>query len=297
MSLEKFRRSRLVVLGRNATVYQAARAMADNHIGAVLVSHPPGLAGIVTDRDLALVMLGGELEPRTTALDAVMSQGIVTCDIGADLHEVARLMRDHAVRRIPIVEGDRPVGLVTLDDLVVEGTLDPELLRSIVVAQLEVETPQKPAGTLHPKAPSSALGRSRALMRAKQRAEATYGRMLDAVTEATGLGRANAEKALLTASCLLCRRLSPGEAQDLIAQLPSMLQPHLDRCADGPDREVTAGLVTDEIARTLDLGMDEAGRILRAVFGVIASAVSGGQMEEAIGQLPDDMKVLFPATT
>lgn len=295
MSLEKFRRTRIVVLNRRSTVRQAARAMADNHIGAVLVSQPPGLAGIVTDRDLALVMLGGDMEPGTTLLDQVMSQGVVTCDIGASLDEVARLMRDHGVRRIPVMEGDRPAGLVTFDDLVVDGSIGPEALRGIVEAQLEVEAPQKPAGTLHPRAPATAQGRSRALMRARQRAEATYGRMLDAVADATGLARASAEHALFTSVCLLCRRLSPGEAQDLIAQLPSRMQAHLDRCADGPDRAVTAQLVQGEVARTLDLAAAEAGRVVRAVFGVIASGVSKGQMDEVVGQLPEDMKALFQA--
>jgi hypothetical protein len=47
MSLERFRRTRMIVLNRRSTAYQAARAMEDNHIGAVLVSEPPGLVGIV----------------------------------------------------------------------------------------------------------------------------------------------------------------------------------------------------------------------------------------------------------
>ncbi|MBS3652506.1 CBS domain-containing protein [Pseudaminobacter sp. 19-2017] len=68
MSVERFRRTRMVVLNPMSTAYQAARAMADNHIGAVLVSGPGGVAGIVTDRDLALAVLGGGLDPKTTPL-------------------------------------------------------------------------------------------------------------------------------------------------------------------------------------------------------------------------------------
>src|SRR3546814_365800 len=173
MSLERFRRTRMVVLGRRSTTYQAARAMADNHIGAILVSQPPGLAGILTDRDLALGVLGGDLDAKTTPLGEVMSEEVVTCDVGADLDEVVRLMREHAVRRIPITENGRPVGLVTFDDLVVDGSVDLDALRSIVTAQLEVEAPHKPAGTLHPASPASAearaAGRARALVRAKAR--------------------------------------------------------------------------------------------------------------------------------
>lgn len=284
----------MVILNRRSTVYQAARAMADNHIGAVLVSEPPGIAGIVTDRDLALAVLGGELDPKTTRLSEVMSEEVVTCDIGAHLGEVARLMHEHGVRRIPLTEEGRPVGLVTFDDLVVDGSVDLDALRDIVTAQLEVEAPQKPAGALHPRAAATAQGRARALMRAKARAEATYGRMVQAVADAAGLDRDRSERALLLAACMLCRRLMPDEALHLVAQLPSMLQPQMGGCLDGPDRAVTTQAMTDEFARSLGLAPESAGKALRAVFKVISASVSSGQIAEVRGQLPEEMKSLFP---
>jgi uncharacterized protein (DUF2267 family)/predicted transcriptional regulator len=284
----------MVVLNPRSTAYQAARAMADNHIGAVLVGDQPSVAGIVTDRDLALAVLGGGLDPKTTPLGEVMSEEVVTCEIGADLDQVVRLMQQHGVRRIPLVEGGRPVGLVTFDDLVVDNSVSLEALRDIVAAQLEVEAPQKPAGTLHPSAGTTAQARTRALMRAKARAEATYGRMLRAVANATGLERSGSERALLIACCMLCRRLSPGEAQDLIAQLPSIIQPQLDRCADGPDRAVSTQAIEDELSRSLGLAPQRASETLRAIVRVISESVSTGQIEEVRGQLPEEMKTLFP---
>jgi CBS domain/Uncharacterized conserved protein (DUF2267) len=240
-----------VELEWSSTTYQAARAMADNHVGAVLVGDQRGIAGIITDRDLALAVLGGGLDPKTTPLGEVMSEEVVTCEIGADLDQVVRLMQKHGVRRIPLVEGGRPVGLVTFDDLVVDTSVSLEALRGIVTAQLEVEAPQKPAGTLHPSAGRTAQSQARALMRAKARAEATYGRMLQAVADTTGLGRDRAERALLIACCMLCRRLTPGEAQDLIAQLLVLLQRQLDQCTDGPDRAVSTQAIEAELSRSL----------------------------------------------
>src|SRR4051812_43227307 len=137
MCLERFRRTRMVVLNRGATAYQA-QAMEDNHIGAVLVSEPPRVVGIITDRDLALAVLGGGLDAKTTPLGEVMSEKVITCEVSANLDEVVRLMRDNGIRRSPLVEGGRPVGLVTFDDLVVDGSVSLEALRSIVTAQLEV---------------------------------------------------------------------------------------------------------------------------------------------------------------
>lgn len=295
MSLERFRRTRMVVLSRRSTVYQAARAMEDNHIGAVLVSDQPGLAGIVTDRDLALAVIGGKLHPQSTPVSEIMSEDVITCDIGADMDELVRLMRENGIRRIPLMEAGRPVGLVTLDDLIVDGAASLDDLRGIVGAQLEVEAPQKPAGMLHPSAAITAQSRTRALMRAKARAEATYGRMLQAVDKATGLERARSERALLIATCMLCKRLTPDEARDLVAQLPSMLKPHLDQCLGGPDRAVTRQTIEKELSRSLGITAENASQVIRAVFEVMADNVSPGQIEEVRGQLPEDMKLLFPA--
>jgi uncharacterized protein (DUF2267 family) len=284
----------MVVLNPRSTAYQAARAMADNHIGAVLVSNRRDLTGIITHRDLALAVLGGELNPKTTPLGEVMSEEVVTCEIGADLAHVVHLMQQHGVRRIPLVEGGRPVGLVTFDDLVVNTSVSLEELRGIVSAQLEVEAPQKPAGMLHPSSGRTAEARSRALMRAKARAEATYGRMLQAVVEATGLDRNRSERALSVACCMLCSRLTPDEAQDLIAQLPSLLQRQLDQPAVGPDRAVSTEAIEGELSRSLELDSESASEILRAICGVISETVSAGQIKEVRGQLPDEMKALFP---
>lgn len=293
MSLDRFRRTRIIVLNRRATAYQAARAMEDNHIGVVLVSEPPGVVGLVTDRDLALVVLGGGMGAEMPPLGEIMSEEVITCDISANIEDVVRLMREHGVRRIPLMERGRPVGLVTFDDLVVDGSVDLEALRSIVTAQLEVEAPQKPAGMLHPSAITTAQSRTRALVRAKARAEATYARMVQAVAKRTGLDRDRSERAALIATCMLCRRLTPDEAQHFIAQLPSMLQTQLDQCLGGPDRSVTTQAIEDELSRSLGVAAASASDIARGVFTAISGKISPDQIEEVRGQLPQEMKSLF----
>jgi uncharacterized protein (DUF2267 family) len=299
MNLERFRRNKMIVLNQQSMAYQAARAMEDNHIGAVLVSSPQGLAGIVTDRDLALAVLGGDLDPDTTSLSEIMSEDVITCDVKATLDEVARFMQEYRVRRIPVTEQRRLAGLITFDDLVVDGSLSMESLRAIVVAQLEVEAPQKPAGVLHPKGPVAdeqrAAGRTRALMRAKARSEQVYNRLVTNVVNASGLEYERAERAMLVSLCMLCRRLVPQEAQHLIAQMPSLLQPQLDQCLDGPDRLVTADAIRQEIGRSLGIGPDVAESTMQTVFRAVSDTVSEGQIDEVRGQLPEEMKYLFPA--
>lgn len=294
MNLERFRRNKMIVLNQQSMVYQAARAMEDNHIGAVLVSGPQGLAGIVTDRDLALAVLGGDLDPDDTTLVEIMSEGVITCDVSAALDDVAGLMQEHRVRRIPVTDGGRLAGLITFDDLVVDGSINLETLRAIVVAQLEVEAPQKPAGVLHPKGPVGVTGRTRSLMRTKARSEQVYQKLIFNVSDATGLEFERAERASIISLCMLCRRLAPQEARHLIAQLPSMLQPQLDQCLDGPDRMVTADAIREELGRALGAEPGMAESTMQSVFRVVGEAVSEGQIDEVRGGLPADMKYLFP---
>lgn len=293
MSLERFRRERFIVLSPRATAYQAARAMADNHVGAVLVSDGGELVGILTDRDLALSVVGGGLDPGATRIGEVMTGELVASPIHADLEEVARLMQTLAVRRIPLLEDGDLVGLVTFDDLVLSGDVEPSVLRAIVAAQLELEAPLKPAGLTHPARPSNHP--LRALMRAQARSEATYGRLLAAMVEATQLNRDRAERAMRLVLCLICRRVTPDEAQHLMAQLPALLHPQLQACADGPDRSITAADVIREVALSLALDAASAEHVITAVLRVLAASISAGQIAEVKTQLPADLRALFPA--
>lgn len=297
MNLERFRRNKLIVLKQSAMAYQAARAMEDNHIGAVLVSGPIGLAGIVTDRDLALAVLGGDLDPDTATISEIMSEGVISCEVHKTLDDVARLMQEYRVRRIPITEDGTLAGLITLDDLIVDGSVSGEVLRGIVTAQLEVEAPQKAAGVIHPKAPVDdalrAAGRTRALIRARARAKLSHDKLVANVAGACRLEPDRAERALMICLCMLCRRLMPEEAQHTIAQLPSLLQAQLDQCLDGPDRSVTVDAISDELARALGMTRNIADSTMQTVFRVIGETVSQGQIDEVRGGLPEQMKYLF----
>jgi CBS domain-containing protein/uncharacterized protein (DUF2267 family) len=298
MSLERFRSERLVVLPPHATAYEAGRAMADNHVGCVLVADASRVRGIVTDRDLALEVVAGDLDPRGTPLRDVMSDEVVTCDVSESLGDVLAILRERGVRRVPLVEGGRPVGLVTLDRLVLEGAIDPTELRSVVRAQLEHGARLKPEGEpapTQPARPRATPERRRPESRHAARAETTHARFLHAVSQRTGVeDRARAERLVLLVVGRLCERLQPGEARHFLAQLPSKLHAELERHLHGPDRHVTLEALVYEVGRELACDLATAGDMLRAVCDAIAASVSTGEIEAVRGELPQAMKDLFP---
>ena len=102
----------------------AARAMAEDDIGDVLVVDGDRLHGIVTDRDIAIRVVAEGRDPESTALRDVCSTGLVTLSPDESVDEAARVMAEQAVRRLPIVHDGRPVGIVSLGDLAMEKDPD-----------------------------------------------------------------------------------------------------------------------------------------------------------------------------
>jgi CBS domain-containing protein len=107
----------LVTLDANASVLDAARQMRDASIGDVLVTESGKLRGIVTDRDLVVRCLATQGDPSATKLKDVCSEDLVTLTPDDDFQDAVQLMNDHAVRRLPVVEGGDVVGIVSLGDL------------------------------------------------------------------------------------------------------------------------------------------------------------------------------------
>lgn len=106
----------LVTCPPTASTRDAAEKMREHNIGDVLVVDGTRLVGIVTDRDLVVRTLAIGLDG-STPIAEVMSTDLCTVDIGCSQREAAQLMADRAIRRIPVVEGESPVGIVSLGDL------------------------------------------------------------------------------------------------------------------------------------------------------------------------------------
>ncbi len=281
MPLRLYLRPRMVALNPNTPVLEAARAIESNEIGAVVVVKDGQVVGIVTDRDLAVRVVGRGLDPKTTPLSAVMTAGVATLSPMDAQRDAIRVMQERNVRRIPLVEGGRLVGIVTLDDLLLDEAAPLDELAAVVQAQIGAGGP-------------AATARSPASVRRASRAEATYGRLLNQLRADAGLDTVEqAKTALEVVLQALVRRLTPDEAKDLIAQLPSLLHPALHALPPGPDKLITRDTIEAELARRLAVDRTHAARLLAAIGVTIAENVSRGQMDDVRGQLPEDLRGVF----
>ncbi|WP_432171859.1 CBS domain-containing protein [Streptomyces sp. 1222.5] len=109
--------SHLVTVEPQASVTSVAQKMRDEDIGIVLVTEGDDLRGLVSDRDLVIRALaeGGDPDDRTVA--SACSDDLVTITPDEDLDHAVDLMREHSVRRLPVIEEGHPVGIISIGDL------------------------------------------------------------------------------------------------------------------------------------------------------------------------------------
>jgi CBS domain-containing protein len=119
----------VVTAEADSSVREVAELMRERNVGSVVLVDAGRPTGFITDRDLAVGVVADGREASDQACDHASSP-VVTAAVAMDVRQAAELMISHGIRRLPVLDGARLTGIVTLDDLVVR-TGDPELMHSL----------------------------------------------------------------------------------------------------------------------------------------------------------------------
>jgi CBS domain-containing protein len=109
------------------TVKAAAELMRDNDIGDAIVIEDGQVTGILTDRDIVVRAVAEGRDADSTSVSEICTTGIQAIEPDASVDDALRAMREHDIRRLPVVKNGRPVGVVSLGDLAVEREPDSTL--------------------------------------------------------------------------------------------------------------------------------------------------------------------------
>lgn len=109
-----------VTLDVSASVADAARAMRDQDIGDVLITQGDQLYGILTDRDVAVRCVAEGMDPQGTPVKDCCTTDVAMLSPNDSVGDAIKTIREKAIRRLPIVEHEKPVGIVSLGDLALE---------------------------------------------------------------------------------------------------------------------------------------------------------------------------------
>ena len=102
----------------DATVFDAIRLMSDRNIGALLVMEGKRLVGMFSERDYTRKVILRGKSSKTTAVREIISAPVISVDPQSTIEECMRLMTEHRIRHLPVLESDRVVGIVSIGDLV-----------------------------------------------------------------------------------------------------------------------------------------------------------------------------------
>jgi CBS domain-containing protein len=109
-------------IGSSASVVEAARLMREGHIGSLPITDDDQLVGMITDRDITTRVVAEAADPQMTSVGDVYSRDLISVEPDKDLEEALQLMARHQVRRLPVVENGKLVGIVAQADIALSET-------------------------------------------------------------------------------------------------------------------------------------------------------------------------------
>ena len=132
MEIKDLMNPSVVTIEPTASAALAARLLSRHNVGSLPVcGEDRRLRGMVTDRDIVLRCVAAEEDPAQTPVRDIMSRGCATVSPGADCREATRLMARQQVRRLPVVDRGKLVGMISLSDLARSHRFDMEAAQAL----------------------------------------------------------------------------------------------------------------------------------------------------------------------
>lgn len=118
MKVKDFMTTNIVWAEPNCTIHEVAKLMAEQHIGTVILCNTnKTLSGLITDRDIVLRVAANDKDLKTTQASDIMTTKLVTANPEDDAYKLMKCMTENQIRRVPVVQDNTVVGIVSISDL------------------------------------------------------------------------------------------------------------------------------------------------------------------------------------
>ena len=131
MLIENLMTRSVITLPSCASVYEAVKLMNENKIGCLVVVYNGEIVGILTERDLLERVLEKSRDPKEIRVSQIMTEHVIVGKPNMELSEATRIMFENRVKKLPIIEGNNLVGIVTLTDIARATSTDKETVELI----------------------------------------------------------------------------------------------------------------------------------------------------------------------
>ena len=108
---------RTISVKPSTTASRCAETMKKEHIGSIVVEHKGSVSGIISEQDLVYNIVAGNMDPNKVKVKDIMTKDVVTITPEKDITEAMLKMSNLNVRRLPVVEGQKLVGILTMKDI------------------------------------------------------------------------------------------------------------------------------------------------------------------------------------
>lgn len=105
-----------ITIARKATIKEAIKVMSKNNIGSLVVAEKNNFFGILSERDIIHYL--AKSNNLKESINKIMSKNVITIEPEGGLEEAANIMREHKIRRLPVVEKDKLLGIITATDII-----------------------------------------------------------------------------------------------------------------------------------------------------------------------------------
>ncbi len=123
----------VIIVHPDTTIKDAAKIMTQHRVGSLLVVDGIKLIGIITELDIIWKVVAGDLDPKITLVRDVMSKEVVTIKADQTLEDASQIMVENNIKKLPVLEGDKLVGIVTATDLI---SVQPKMIEALAKLML-----------------------------------------------------------------------------------------------------------------------------------------------------------------
>jgi len=134
MTVESIAREEVVTIETGESVQKAVETMREENVGSVVVVKGESPVGIVTDRDVVMNAFAPDIDPGAVTVNEVMSSDLVAVESDVGMLDLLSQIGEEGIRRVPVVEDNALVGIVTLDDILVLLSMELQSISNIIRA-------------------------------------------------------------------------------------------------------------------------------------------------------------------
>jgi len=128
MQVKQAMTKQVLVTNPNTTIRDVAKVMANHRVGCLVVMDEKKIVGIITELDIIWKVVAGDLDPKTTLVQQIMTKEVITIKANQTLEEASHLMVENKIKKLPVLEKDKLIGIITATDLI---SVQPKMIQTL----------------------------------------------------------------------------------------------------------------------------------------------------------------------